>query len=72
MGNAAGTGAKLALLNTDERHDAEEISAKAVFIELATHPMFVKEYVNSMYLPYKVLDKYPKTMNLLRNFRSID
>jgi len=72
IGNAAGTGAKLALLNTDERHDAEEISAKAVFIELATHPMFVKEYVNSMYLPYKVLDKYPKTMNLLRNFRSID
>ena len=72
IGNAAGTGAKIALLNTDERHHAEEISVKAVFIELATHPMFVKEYMNSMYLPYKVLDRYPRTMNLLRNFRSID
>jgi len=72
IGNAAGSGAKLALLNIDERYEAEEISVKAVFIELATHPMFVKEYMNSMYLPYKRLDKYPRTMNLLKRLRSID
>ena len=72
IGNAAGSGAKLALLNIDERYEAEEISVKAVLIELATHPMFVKEYMNSMYLPYKSLDKYPRTMTLLERLRSID
>ncbi|MEM2902409.1 MAG: ASKHA domain-containing protein [Candidatus Bathyarchaeia archaeon] len=65
IGNAAGSGAKLALLNIDERLEAERISAKATFIELATHPMFLEEYVKSMYLPYKSLEKYPKTKELL-------
>lgn len=65
IGNAAGSGAKLALLNVDERRRAEEISAKAKFVELATHPRFVKEYANSMYLPYKDLGRYPRTMAIL-------
>ena len=66
IGNAAGSGAKLALLNTEKRCEAEELSAKAVFVELATHPMFVREYVKSMYLPYKSLDRYPRTINVLK------
>lgn len=66
IGNAAGSGAKLALLNIGKRYEAEEVSAKAVFVELATHPMFVREYVNSMYLPYKSLDRYPRTVDLLK------
>lgn len=65
IGNAAGSGAKLALLNTEERVKAEKISVKAVFIELAIHPLFVKEYVKSMYLPHKNLEKYPRTIDLL-------
>ncbi len=65
IGNAAGSGAKLALLNVDERARAEEISGKAVFIELATHPRFVEEYVNSMYLPHRNPDKYPRTSKIL-------
>jgi len=66
IGNAAGSGAKLALLNTEKRCEAEELSAKTVFVELATHPMFVREYVKSMYLPYKSLDRYPRTINVLK------
>jgi len=69
IGNAAGSGAKLALLNTDERLEAERISVKATFIELATHPMFLEEYVKSMYLPYKSLEKYPKTKEFLSKLR---
>jgi uncharacterized 2Fe-2S/4Fe-4S cluster protein (DUF4445 family) len=65
IGNAAGTGARIALLNEDERAKAEEISRKVRFIELATHPKFVREYVNSMYLPYKDLKKYPRTAEIL-------
>jgi len=66
IGNATGSGAKLALLNIGKRYEAEELSAKAVFLELATHPMFVREYIDSMHLPYKSLDRYPRTVNLLK------
>ena len=65
IGNAAGSGAKLALLNADERLVAERISALAVYVELATQPRFFKEYVNSLYLPHRMLEKYPKTVKLL-------
>lgn len=69
IGNAAGTGARIALLNKDERLKAEEISRRIKFIELATHPKFVKEYVNSMYLPYKDPSKYPRISELIRKLK---
>ncbi len=65
IGNAAGSGAKMTLLNIDERKVAKGISEKASFIELATHPDFIREYADSMYLPYKNLDKYPQTAEIL-------
>ncbi len=68
IGNAAGTGAKMALLNIDERKTAERISTAASFVELATHPHFVKEYANSMFLPHKELERYRKTVSGLKGF----
>ncbi|MEM3607895.1 MAG: ASKHA domain-containing protein [Candidatus Bathyarchaeia archaeon] len=65
IGNAAGTGARIALINRDERTKAEEISRRVRFIELATHPRFVREYVDSMYLPHKDLERYPRTVEVL-------
>ncbi len=65
IGNAAGTGAKMALINRDERSKADEISRKVKFVELATHPRFVEEYVNSMYLPHKDLNRYPRTLEVV-------
>lgn len=69
IGNAAGTGARIALLNKDERLKAEEISRRVKFIELATHPKFVKEYINSMYLPYKDPSKYPRISEIVRKLK---
>jgi len=65
IGNAAGTGAKMALMNKDERLKANEISRRVSFLDLATHPRFIKEYKDSMYLPYKDLSKYPRTSEVL-------
>ncbi|MGC8962288.1 MAG: ASKHA domain-containing protein, partial [Candidatus Bathyarchaeia archaeon] len=65
IGNAAGTGARITLINGDERLKAEEISRRVKFVELATHPRFVREYADSMYLPHKDLGKYPRTLEIL-------
>ncbi|MEM2921957.1 MAG: ASKHA domain-containing protein [Candidatus Bathyarchaeia archaeon] len=66
IGNAAGIGAVAALINVDMRKEAKEVAEKARFVELASHPDFVKEYANSMYLPHKDVDKYPLTASILR------
>jgi uncharacterized 2Fe-2S/4Fe-4S cluster protein (DUF4445 family) len=40
VGNAAGMGAKLALLSTPKRAEAQALSARINYIELATYPKF--------------------------------
>jgi uncharacterized 2Fe-2S/4Fe-4S cluster protein (DUF4445 family) len=40
VGNAAGEGAKLALISTDMRLEADEIARSVEYIELTTHPGF--------------------------------
>lgn len=65
VGNAAGTGAKLALLSRAERQKAEDISDNASYYELATDPDFVREYASSMFFPYIDLSRYPETKKLL-------
>jgi uncharacterized 2Fe-2S/4Fe-4S cluster protein (DUF4445 family) len=48
VGNAAGDGARFALLNIGKRREAEWIADKVDFIELATDPGFQREYVKAM------------------------
>jgi uncharacterized 2Fe-2S/4Fe-4S cluster protein (DUF4445 family) len=48
VGNAAGDGARFALLNVGKRQDAIRIANKVEFIELATDPDFQKEYVKAL------------------------
>ena len=52
VGNAAGTGVKMALLSMIKRKMAEDIAKKAQYYELATAPNFLSEYGNSMFFPY--------------------
>jgi uncharacterized 2Fe-2S/4Fe-4S cluster protein (DUF4445 family) len=40
VGNAAGEGAKLALISTEMRSEADEIARSMEYIELTTHPGF--------------------------------
>jgi len=66
VGNAAGTGARMALVSKTARKTAEEISKKVKYIELANEPNFQKELMNSYYIPYADLSRYPETGLLLR------
>lgn len=49
-GNAAGVGAKLALLNVEKRKEAEEVARRVKFIETATEEDFSKLFAAAMKL----------------------
>lgn len=49
IGNAAGTGAKIALLSAGEFSRAEEITAQVSFIELGSHPKFNTIFAENTY-----------------------
>lgn len=70
VGNAAGTGAKLALVSRRERQKAEHISETVRYYELATDPNFATEYARSMFFPYIDLDRYPDTTNVVLQWKS--
>jgi len=49
VGNAAGDGARFALLSLEKRREAAWAAQEVEFVELATDPDFQKEYVQAMY-----------------------
>ncbi|UUP16030.1 ASKHA domain-containing protein [Nitratireductor thuwali] len=59
VGNAAGTGARMALLNRDHRREIEETVRRIEKIETALEPKFQEHFVYAMALPNKV-DPFPK------------
>lgn len=59
VGNAAGTGALMALLNRDHRREIEREVSRIDKIETALEPDFQRLFINAMALPNKV-DAFPK------------
>lgn len=59
VGNAAGTGARMALLNRGYRREIEETVHQIEKIETALEPSFQTHFVNAMAFPNKV-DPFPK------------
>jgi uncharacterized 2Fe-2S/4Fe-4S cluster protein (DUF4445 family) len=57
VGNAAGTGARIALLNFPSRLEIGEILPKVEKIETALEPKFQEYFIAAMALPHKT-DKY--------------
>jgi uncharacterized 2Fe-2S/4Fe-4S cluster protein (DUF4445 family) len=51
VGNAAGLGAKLALISRKNRTTAEEIASQIRYLELTTHPNFKHEFSRSLRFP---------------------
>ncbi|MEZ5789754.1 MAG: ASKHA domain-containing protein [Nitratireductor sp.] len=59
VGNAAGYGAKMALLNRDFRREIEQTVRRIEKIETALEPKFQEHFVHAMAMPNKV-DAFPK------------
>lgn len=53
VGNAAGHGAYLALVNRDKRTEANRIARNVVHLELALEEGFQKEFLKSLSIPYQ-------------------
>ena len=64
VGNAAGDGARIALLNRQKRIDASDISRQVRYIETAVDADFQDEFVKAMNLPHKS-DPYPHLEGIL-------
>jgi uncharacterized 2Fe-2S/4Fe-4S cluster protein (DUF4445 family) len=57
-GNAAGTGARIALLNASARKEIEDVVRKIEKIETAIEPSFQAHFVGAMAIPHKT-DPFP-------------
>ena len=57
-GNAAGTGARIALLNHESRNEIEEVVRQVEKVETAVETNFQQHFVNAMAFPNKI-EKFP-------------
>lgn len=64
VGNAAGTGARMALICKKLRDVAAYISRKTHYVELASEPDFQTEFASAMCFPHKDLDRFQSVRNL--------
>lgn len=64
VGNAAGDGARIALLNREKRADAQRLAYRVRYIETAVDPDFQREFVDALHLPH-ANDPFPHLEGLL-------
>lgn len=64
VGNAAGAGARMALISKTQRRVAVSISRKVDYVELALDPDFQMEFALATCFPHKDLDRFPSFKNL--------
>jgi uncharacterized 2Fe-2S/4Fe-4S cluster protein (DUF4445 family) len=69
VGNAAGDGSRMALLNRGKRIEANEKARWVEFVEIATDPAFEKEFMMAMHIPH-MKDKFPNLKELLAKSNS--
>jgi uncharacterized 2Fe-2S/4Fe-4S cluster protein (DUF4445 family) len=58
VGNAAGDGARIALLNRDKRLEAEEMARRVEYVELTLAKEFQQEFMAAMFIPH-MSDAFP-------------
>jgi uncharacterized 2Fe-2S/4Fe-4S cluster protein (DUF4445 family) len=64
VGNAAGDGARIALLNVEKRREAERVAQKVHRYELPTDPAFQSQFMLAMSLPH-MSDPFPHIEHLI-------
>ncbi len=69
VGNAAGDGSRMALLNRGKRREANERARWVEFVEIATDPAFEREFMMAMHIPH-MKDKFPNLKELLEKSKS--
>jgi uncharacterized 2Fe-2S/4Fe-4S cluster protein (DUF4445 family) len=65
VGNAAGDGARMALLNREKRAEADEIARKVEYMELTIEEDFQKEFIEALHFPH-MKDPFPHLSGVLR------
>lgn len=65
VGNAAGDGAIIALLNRNKRTEADEIAKKVEYMELTIESDFQNEFMEAMHIPH-MRDPFPHLKNIVR------
>jgi uncharacterized 2Fe-2S/4Fe-4S cluster protein (DUF4445 family) len=64
VGNAAGDGARIALLDIEKRKEADVMARRVEYVELTVEPNFNKTFMQSLIFPHQV-DKFPHLKHLL-------
>jgi uncharacterized 2Fe-2S/4Fe-4S cluster protein (DUF4445 family) len=64
VGNSAGDGARIALLNVEKRQEASEVAGHLIRYELPTDPEFQNQFIQAMNLPHKT-EQFPHIANLM-------
>jgi len=64
IGNAAGDGARLALLNVDKRKEADIYARKTEYIELTVQPGFNRAFAEAMWIPH-MKDLFPHLEHII-------
>jgi uncharacterized 2Fe-2S/4Fe-4S cluster protein (DUF4445 family) len=59
IGNAAGRGAQLLITDHEQREIADRIAHEIRYQEIASNPLFQKEYKFSLYFPHYDLERFP-------------
>ena len=64
VGNAAGDGARIALLNREKRMEAQRIARRVRYIETAVDENFQEEFVKAIHIPHQD-DEFPHLSDFL-------
>jgi uncharacterized 2Fe-2S/4Fe-4S cluster protein (DUF4445 family) len=64
VGNAAGDGARIALLNVDKRAEADKYARQVEYVELTVEKDFETQFAQAMYFPH-MRDKFPHLKGLV-------
>ena len=67
VGNAAGDGARIALLNVDKRVEADQKAREVEYLELTVESDFQKVFTEAMWFPH-MKDRFPHLKHLLPGF----
>jgi len=68
VGNAAGDGARIALLNVDKRVEADKRAREVEYLELTVEQDFEKVFTEAMWFPH-MKDRFPHLKHLLPGFK---